>query len=69
MKKASKLEFKQSREVRGLSPIERMIDMLDLKCCNCGAKAGECDCWSKCPVKGCKWFIEKGHKCRNPNHS
>ena len=55
--------------VRGLTPIERMIDMADLRCTKCNAKAGACDCWSKCPIDGCRWFIEKGHKCRNPNHA
>lgn len=54
---------------RGLSPIEIMIDNLDMRCCKCGAKAYTCDCWSKCPIKGCSWSIEKGHKCRNPNHA
>lgn len=54
---------------RGLSPIERMIDNYNLKCVKCGAKAGFCDCWTKCPVAGCSWSIEKGHKCRNPNHA
>ena len=55
--------------MRGLSPIERMIDMADMRCTVCNAKAGTCDCWSKCPVEGCSWSIEKGHKCRNPNHA
>jgi hypothetical protein len=53
---------------RGLSSIERMIDNSSLKCVKCGAKAGYCDCWSECPVDGCGWSVEKGYKCRNPNH-
>lgn len=51
-----------------LSPIENMVDNSNLKCVKCGAKAGNCDCWVKCEIKGCTWSVEKGHKCRNPNH-
>lgn len=50
------------------SPIEILISQSDMRCTNCGAKAGTCDCWKKCPVKGCSWWIEKGHKCGNPEH-
>lgn len=55
--------------MHGLSPIERMIDNSGLTCTKCGSKAGHCDCWIKCTVVGCSWFIEKGHKCGNPNHA
>ena len=54
--------------MRGLSPIERMIDMTDMRCTVCNAKAGTCDCWTKCDVEGCRWSYEKGGKCGNPNH-
>ena len=58
----------ESVDSRRLSPIEVLINNSDMKCTKCGAKAGKCDCWSKFPVVGCSWFVEKGHKCRNPNH-
>ena len=51
-----------------LSPIERMIDNSNLKCTICKAKIGNCDCWTKCKIDGCKWSFEKGTKCNNPEH-
>src|SRR3546814_517974 len=36
-----------------------------LKCAVCGAQAGTCDCWEKCP---CGWSFRKGAKCQNPAH-
>jgi len=49
------------------TPIEKLIDT-HMRCLKCNAKMGECDCWTKCPIKGCKWSFEKGTKCRNPEH-
>ncbi len=54
--------------VRNLTPIEKMIDAV-MRCTNCGAKPGHCDCWTECNVEGCKWSYEKGGKCGNPNHT
>lgn len=34
-------------------------------CVKCGAKYGECDCWTKCY---CGWLYETGKKCNNPKH-
>lgn len=45
-----------------------MVDNCGLKCTKCGAAKGQCDCWVKCPVKGCNWSFEKGGKCQNPVH-
>lgn len=50
------------------TPIEILFDKSDIRCTKCNAKAGTCDCWRKCPIEGCTWYIEKGHKCNNPNH-
>lgn len=50
-----------------ISPIEKLVDS-SLRCVKCNAKYGDCDCWTKCQIKGCSWFVEKGHKCRNPEH-
>jgi hypothetical protein len=36
-----------------------------LKCTLCGAQAGTCDCWTRCP---CGWSFEKNTACRNPKH-
>jgi hypothetical protein len=55
-------------ENKKLSPIERMIDNSNLRCTKCGSGKGMCDCWTKCPIKGCAWSFEKGKKCNNPNH-
>jgi len=34
-------------------------------CVKCGAKYGQCDCWTEC---NCGWLYEKGTKCNNPKH-
>lgn len=43
------------------SPIDRMI-LGSVRCTNCGASYGQCDCWQKCPT--CKCSFLKGTKCR-----
>lgn len=48
------------------SPIERAFDRTKFVCTVCGASMGKCDCWTKCPERGCKWSYRKGGKCRNP---
>ena len=50
-----------------ISPIEKLVES-SIRCVKCDAKYGDCDCWIKCPIDGCSWFIEKGYKCRNPKH-
>lgn len=50
------------------TPMDIMLEGVDWRCGKCKAKMGNCDCWRKCPVPGCTWSIEKGHKCRNPDH-
>lgn len=40
-------------------------DQSMLKCTVCGAQAGTCDCWTKCP---CGWSFRKEEACRNPKH-
>ncbi len=49
------------------TPIDSMIDAV-MYCVKCGAKAGHCDCWTKCDIIGCAWSYEKGTKCNNPEH-
>lgn len=48
-----------------MKPIDRLLDRVVFKCVKCGAKMGQCDCWTKCE---CGWSYEKGKKCRNPKH-
>jgi hypothetical protein len=50
-------------------PIDILLDKVEWRCAKCGKKINTCDCWRKCPDVGCSWYIEKGHKCRNPKHS
>lgn len=45
-------------------PIEAMIDSV-MKCVNCGAKMGTCDCWANC---SCGWLYERLGECGNPIH-
>ena len=54
--------------LKAKSPIEIMIDRMEMYCTKCGAKRGQCDCWTKCPIEGCTWSFEKGKKCPNPAH-
>ena len=51
-----------------MNPIDILLSKVDFRCLKCNAKMGECDCFSKCPIKGCTWFVDKGKKCRNPEH-
>lgn len=44
-------------------------DMSGMKCGDCGAGYGKCDCWTKCPKPGCRWSYRKGEKCGNPEHT
>lgn len=51
---------------RPRSPIESMIDAA-VRCVNCGAKPGECDCWSvalRCPQ--CKRTKRVGRETSDP---
>lgn len=47
--------------------MDTMFDALfkraDMRCTICNARAGACDCWTKCK---CGWSHEKDAKCRNP---
>lgn len=47
------------------SPIDILIDRAAFQCTKCGARAGTCNCWTKCD---CGWSFETGKKCRNPHH-
>lgn len=40
-------------------------DTSGMKCTVCSARAGACDCWSRCE---CGWFFRKGGACRNSIH-
>lgn len=51
------------------SPIDILIDRADLRCTVCNAKAGTCDCWTKCPAPWCPWSFLKDTECGNPEHA
>ena len=48
------------------SPMEILFRNADMRCTVCQAKAGTCDCWSKCK---CGWSFQKGTECGNPVHA
>lgn len=50
-----------------VTPIDSLIDDA-MRCVKCKAKIGQCDCWTKCVIKGCAWSYEKGTRCKNPEH-
>ena len=43
-------------------PLDALVDSV-MRCTVCGAKMGECDCWTRC---GCGWSYRKGTSCNNP---
>ena len=56
---------KEANTVLMKTPMDILLDQVDLKCTICGGLAGECDCWEKCT---CGWSREKDKPCNNPEH-